>query len=159
MALTQLLRAERQCCSYLKAPHPCTGSYLKLLTLALRAFPKDSSYWFKGALYRGLDTSKSPLLREKYDNYATSFVVGTIITFPAPTSFSICSKVAGSFTKGIQIVWTDGEGVRLKDLSAFIDEDEVLVEGPSQYQINAVYAPTSRSASASVSRRDTLQCY
>ena len=125
-----------------QAPHPCTGSYLKLLTLALRALPKDSSYWFKGALYRGLDTSKSPLLREKYDNYATSF--------------SICSKVAGSFTKGIQIVWTDGEGARLKDLSAFIDEDEVLVEGPSQYQINAVYAPTSRSASASVS---TLQCY
>ena len=30
-------------------------------------------------------------------------------------------------------MWVDGEGARLRDLSAFEDEDEVLVEGPSQY--------------------------
>jgi hypothetical protein len=109
-------------------------------------------YWFKGALYRGLDTSRSPQLRAKYDAYATAFVVGSILTFPAPTSFSISDKVAGAFTNGIQMVWVDGQGARLRDLSAFEDEDEVLVEGPSQYEITAVCVAQPSLQSSSLCR-------
>ena len=41
--------------------------YLKLFTLGLRCLPPGSSYHFKGALYRGVDISRSAAFKAKYD--------------------------------------------------------------------------------------------
>jgi hypothetical protein len=44
---------------------------LKLFTLGLRCLPPGSSYHFKGALYRGVDISRSAAFKAKYDPHAT----------------------------------------------------------------------------------------
>jgi hypothetical protein len=111
--------------------------FMKLFTLGLRCLPISSSYRFKGALYRGIDISKNSAFKIKYDSHATSYQVGTTITFVAPTSFSTSDQVAGAFTKGIQFVAPDGEGVNLDDLSAFDEESEVVVDGPSTWEVVA----------------------
>jgi hypothetical protein len=46
-------------------------------------------------------------------------------------------QAAGKFTEGIQFVWPDGCGVKMHDLSAFDDEGEVVVEGPSMFEVTA----------------------
>jgi hypothetical protein len=46
-------------------------------------------------------------------------------------------QAAGEFTKGIQFVWPDGCGVKMHDLSAYDDEGEVVVEGPSMFEVTA----------------------
>ena len=55
----------------------------------------------------------------------------------APTSFSTSDQAAGEFTKGIQFVWPDGHGVKMHDLSAFEEEGEVVVDGPSMFEVTA----------------------
>jgi hypothetical protein len=49
----------------------------------------------------------------------------------APTSFSTRDHATGSFTNGIQFAVLDGDGVSLDDISAFIQENEVVVNSPS----------------------------
>ena len=46
-------------------------------------------------------------------------------------------QAAGAFAKGIQFVWPDGHGVKMHDLSAFDDEGEVVVDGPSMFEVTA----------------------
>jgi hypothetical protein len=111
--------------------------FMKLFTLGLRCLPRGPTYRFKGALYRGIDISRSAAFKAKYDSHATSYQVGTTITFVAPTSFSTSDQAAGAFTKGIQFVVPDGEGVNLDDLSAFDEENEVVVDGPSSWEVVA----------------------
>jgi hypothetical protein len=45
--------------------------YLKLFTLGLRSLPPGPTYHFKGALYRGVDISRSAAFKAKYDSHAT----------------------------------------------------------------------------------------
>jgi hypothetical protein len=45
--------------------------YLKLFTLGLRCLPPGPTYHFKGALYRGVDISRSAAFKAKYDSHAT----------------------------------------------------------------------------------------
>jgi hypothetical protein len=111
--------------------------YLKLFTLGLRCLPPGPTYHFKGALYRGIDISRSAAFQAKYDAHATAYQAGTVIVFAAPTSFSMSDQAAGEFTKGIQFVWPDGCGVKMHDLSAYNDEGEVVVEGPSMFEVTA----------------------
>lgn len=93
---------------------------------------------YSGALYRGIDKDLNPVMRRKYDAYETEFEVGSMITFPAPTSCTISDAVAGGFTKGIQLVIQKASGVRLSpgQLSAY-DEAEVMPPFPSCYVVTA----------------------
>jgi hypothetical protein len=117
--------------------------FMKLFTLGLRCLPKASPYHFKGALYRGIDISKSTAFKAKYDAHAIAYQVGTSVTFVAPTSFSTSDQAAGAFTKGIQFVAPEGEGHNVDDLSAFDEENEVVVDGPSTWEvIAATMTPT-----------------
>jgi hypothetical protein len=52
-------------------------------------------------------------------------------------SFSVSDQAARHYTRGIQFVWPDGHGVKLHDLSAYPDEGEVVVEGPSIFEVTA----------------------
>jgi hypothetical protein len=110
--------------------------FMKLFTLGLLGL-SSAGYHFKGALYRGIDVSKSAAFKAKYDSHATAYEVGTTITFVAPTSFSTSDTAAGAFTKGIQFVVPDGDGVNLDDVSAFDEENEVVVNGPSSWEVVA----------------------
>jgi hypothetical protein len=119
-----------------KASLECQLPFLKLLTVAIRSVPRDSEYWFKGVVYRGVSIEQSPALKKKYQEYEKEFEPGRSITFAAPTSSTTDDAVASRFTKGVQfIIQGDGEcgpgGVLLRpfDLSAF-EEAEVLIEGP-----------------------------
>jgi hypothetical protein len=111
--------------------------FMKLFTLGLLCLSSVPSYRFKGALYRGVDVSRSAAFKAKYDSHATAYQVGTIITFVAPTSFSTSDLAAGSFTNGIQFVVPDGDGVSLDDVSAFDEESEVVFNGPSSWEVVA----------------------
>jgi hypothetical protein len=111
--------------------------FMKLFTLGLICLSSVPSYRFKGALYRGIDVSRSAAFKAKYDSHATAYQVGTTITFVAPTSFSTSDAAAGSFTKGIQFVVPYGDGVSLDDVSAFDEENEVVVNGPSSWEVVA----------------------
>jgi hypothetical protein len=111
--------------------------FLKLLYLGMRCLPRDSPYYFRGAMYRGVDIKKNPSFKAKYDTYASAYQVGTTVTFAAPTSFSISDHAAGTFCNGIQFVVPDGAGTKLHDLSAFDDEGEVVVDGPSSWEVTA----------------------
>jgi hypothetical protein len=77
-------------------------------------------------------------MKQKYDTYETAFAVGTKITFPAPTSCTTSSSIAGEFTKGIQLVIQKASGVKLLPghLSAY-GEDEVMPSFPSSYMVVA----------------------
>jgi hypothetical protein len=110
--------------------------FMKLFTLGLLSL-SSAGYHFKGALYRGIDVSRSAAFQAKYDSHATAYQVGTTITFVAPTSFSTSDTAAGAFTKGIQFVVPDGDGVSLDDVSAFDEENEVVVNGPSSWEVVA----------------------
>jgi hypothetical protein len=111
--------------------------FFKLLSLGLRCLPQDGPYYFEGAMYRGVDIKKNPSFKAKYDTYATAYQVGTTITFAAPTSFSISDHAAGAFCNGIQFVVPVGAGTKLHDLSAFDGEGEVVVDGPSSWEVTA----------------------
>jgi hypothetical protein len=87
---------------------------------------------FNGALYRGVDVIRSAAFKTKYDSH-----VGTTITFVTPTSFSTSDAAAGAFTRGIQFVVPDGDGVSLDDVSAFDEESEAVVNGPSSWEVVA----------------------
>jgi hypothetical protein len=121
--------------------------FLKLITLALRAVPKTSDFWFRGPVYRGVSIESSVLLMTKFENYETAFAPKTKITFAAPTSATLSAKKASEFTNGIQYV-IQGEhgagpgGVYLKpgDISAF-DEEEVLLEAPLVCEVVAATKP------------------
>ncbi len=69
--------------------------------------------------------------------HATSYQVGIAITFVAPTSFSTSDAAAGAFTKGIQFVVPDGDGVSMDDVSAFDEESEVVVNGAGSREVAA----------------------
>ena len=45
--------------------------FMKLFTLGLLALSSAGSYHFKGALYRGIDVSRSAAFKAKYDSHAT----------------------------------------------------------------------------------------
>ena len=111
--------------------------FMKLFTLGILSLSTLGSYHFKGALYRGIDVSRSAAIQAKYDSHATAYQVGTTITFVAPTSLSSSDHAAGSFTKGIQFVVPDGDGISLDNVSAFDEESEVVVNGPSSWQVVA----------------------
>jgi hypothetical protein len=111
-------------------------AFLKLLTVAQRSVPRNSDYFFDGKsshspLYRGVSIDKNPRLKANCENYKEAYASGKIITFTAPTSTTTTAATAAQFTKGIQFVIHDAQGIRLKsdDLSVF-DEDEVLLEAP-----------------------------
>jgi hypothetical protein len=110
---------------------------MKLFTLGLLCPFSVPSYRFKGALYRGVDVSMSAALKAKYDSHATPYQVGTTITFVVPSSFSASDHAAGSFTNRIQFVVSDGDGVSLDDVCAFDEGDEVVVNGPSSWEVVA----------------------
>ena len=44
---------------------------MKLFTLGLRCLPPCPTYRFKGALYRGVDISRSAAFKAKYNPHAT----------------------------------------------------------------------------------------
>lgn len=81
--------------------------------------------------------NKNASFKAKYDTHATAYQVGTVLTFAAPTSFSTSDQAAGVFCNGIQFVVPDGSGTQLHDLSAFDGEGEVVVDGPSSWQVVA----------------------
>ena len=111
--------------------------YLKLFALGLRCLPQGSCYHFRGALYRGVDIDRSAAFKGKYEAHTSAYQAGTVVVFAAPTSFSTSDQAAGAFTKGIQFVWPDGHGVKMHDLSAFEEEGEVVVDGPSMFEVTA----------------------
>jgi hypothetical protein len=53
---------------------------MKLFSLGLLSLSTVVSYHFKGALYRGVDVSRSAAVQAKYDSPATAYQVGTTIT-------------------------------------------------------------------------------
>jgi hypothetical protein len=111
--------------------------FMKLFSLGLRCLPKCAPYLFQGALYRGVDVSKNPSFKAKYDSYSTAYQVGSVLIFAAPTSFSTSDQAAGVFCNGIQFVAPDTVGTQLHDLTAFDGEGEVIIDGPSWWQVQA----------------------
>ncbi len=111
--------------------------WMKLFTLGLRCLPQGGTYHFRGALYRGLDIDRSAAFKANYEAHASAYQAGTVFVFAAPTSFSTSDQAAGAFTKGIQFVWPDGHGAKMHDLSVFDDEGEVIVDGPSMFEVTA----------------------
>ena len=89
-------------------------------------------------MYRGININLSPVMKQKYDTYETSFAVGTKITFPAPTSCTTSDHIASEFTHGIQLMIQNQSGVMMVPghLSAF-EEDEVMPPFPSSYKVVA----------------------
>ena len=112
--------------------------YLKLLTVAMRLVPRDSKYWYRGTVYRGINmATAAPDLQDKVESYEAAFVPGkTEVTFAAPTSASRKDDIASTFTCGLQYVLADVEGVSLPagDLSHYT-EDEVLLCAPSVFEV------------------------
>ena len=132
--------------------------FMKLFTLGLLAL-STAGYRFKGALYRGVDISRSAAFQAKYDSHATAYQVGTVIVFAAPTSFSMSDQAACAFTKGIQFVWPDGHGVKMHDLSAFEDEGEVVVDGPSTFEVTAATMTPTGTLVVVLKRTDSFINY
>ena len=87
---------------------------------------------------RGLKIALNAELKGKFDTYKTSFVVGSLTTFPAFTSVSLDDKVANGFGDHVLFQFTRVRGVRIRALSQVPEEAEVLVPPPSVYRIVAV---------------------
>jgi hypothetical protein len=103
--------------------------FYKLYLLALFSIPKQSKYWFKGVLYRGLSISSSSL-----DDFRESHNPGCVFTFHHAVSFSDDPCTASNFGN-IQFIWPEGEGFLLRDLSFWPSEREVLVGAPSCFKV------------------------
>lgn len=52
-----------------KANLKCQLRYLKLLTIALRAVPRSSDYWYTGVVYRGVSIEGNAALQWKHENF------------------------------------------------------------------------------------------
>jgi hypothetical protein len=105
----------------------------------LRSFGNDfMCRRYSGTLYRGINKDSNPIMRHKYDEYETEFAIGSLVTFPAPTSCTISDAVASGFTNGIHLVIQKASGVKLLpgQLSAY-DEAEVMPPFPSCYVVTA----------------------
>jgi hypothetical protein len=68
-------------------------------------------------------------------------------------------QAAGAFTKGIQFVWPDGHGVKMHDLSAFEDEGEVVVDGPSTFEVTAATMTPTGTLVVVLKRTDSFINY
>jgi hypothetical protein len=127
-----------------KASLRCQLRYLKLLTIAMQAIPRESEYWYTGVVYRGMSIEGNPALQWKYENFEEAFKIGTQLVFAAPTSTTKDSSIAAKFTKGIQFVFQGDTpdcgpgGLMLKegDLS-FYAEQEILLEAPCTFWVVA----------------------
>lgn len=129
-----------------KANLKCQLRYLKLLTIALRAVPRSSDYWYTGVVYRGVSIEGNAALQWKHENFKEAYKDGMQVVFAAPTSTTKDSSIAGTFTKGIQFVFQGDSpgsgpgGVMLKagELSVYSDEEELLLEAPCTFIVVAV---------------------
>ena len=136
--------------------------FAKLLLRATHELIKQPQYTYEGPAYRcpriwrhfqfvccysahadsscsrGLKIALNAELKGKFDTYKTSFVVGSLTTFPAFTSVSLDDKVANGFCDHVLFQFTRVRGVRIRALRAVPEEAEVLVPPPSVYRIVAV---------------------
>jgi hypothetical protein len=112
--------------------------FAKLLLRATHELMKQPQYTYEGPAYRGLKLALNAELKGKFDTYKTSFVVGSLTTFPAFTSVSLDDKVANGFGDRVLFQFTRVRGVRIRALSQVPEEAEVLVPPPSVFRIVAV---------------------
>ena len=129
--------------------------FAKLLLRATHELMKQPQYTYEGPAYRcpriwrhfqcvcccsaradcscsrGLKIALNAELKGKFDTYKTSFVVGSLTTFPAFTSVSLDDKVANGFGDHVLFQFTRVRGVRIRALSQVPEEAEVLVPPPS----------------------------
>ncbi len=136
--------------------------FMKLLSLgirALRCLPEDGPYFFRGALYRGLNILQSRQLRAAYDTYTDTYKVGSTVIFPALCECSASEEVAGCFSSGIMFIMPDSTGIRLHQLSSFDVKDVIMIDGPSFWEVLAAHMTRNETLVVVLKRAPVLLQY
>jgi WD40 repeat protein len=122
--------------------------FMKYLLLSYDAvFSSDAERVYTGPGFRGMNTSHSDWVANKYSKWEHEFAVGKKVTFPSFTSVSLDMSKAEDFASrcnkgcvGQRIIYIFSRlvGLRLGVLSSVVVEQEVLVKPPAVFIIRDV---------------------
>jgi surface protein len=125
-------------CPDRKARLVAIAPFTKLAIRALRAM-EAAGYVKTVPAYRGMTVEGNPALQTKYDNYATVFNIGMLITFPAFTSVSLKDTIANSFGDKIFFHFIAVRGIDVSGLSAFPEERELIITPPGVIRVTGIF--------------------
>lgn len=128
--------------------------FMKFLSLGLRCLPKDSPYFFRGTLYHFMGISRT-LKWGDSDTYK----VGSTVIFPAPCTCSARDSDSGCFSSGILFIMPDSTGIRLHNISIFPDQDEIMIDGPSFWEVLASHMTNTSTVVVILKRAPAVQQY
>jgi surface protein len=125
-------------CTDRKARLVAIAPFTKLAIRALRAM-EAAGYVKTVPAYRGMTVEGNAALRAKYDNYATVFNIGMLITFPAFTSVSLEDTIANLFGDKIFFHFIAVRGIDVSGLSAFPEERELVITPPGVVRVIGIF--------------------
>jgi surface protein len=125
-------------CNDRKSRLVAIASFTKLAIRALRAM-EAAGYVKTAPAYRGMTVKGNPALQAKYDNYASVFNIGMLITFPAFTSVSLEDTIANSFGDKIFFHFIAVRGIDVSGLSAFPEERELVITPPGVIRVTGIF--------------------
>jgi hypothetical protein len=108
--------------------------FTKLAVFALRAM-ETAGYVKTVPGYRGMIVEGNRGLQTNYDNYASAYNIGKLITFSAFTSVSLEDTVADAFGDKIFFHFIAVRGIDVSGLSAFPEERELIMIPPVVFRV------------------------